>query len=54
MKVEEKPKDEENQKYKVLSADQPGQGKQREEMLPDSPRMSCEQNFRYLIWQGFS
>lgn len=53
MEAEEKPKGTEKKKHKVLSAEQPGQGKQREEMLPDSPRKSCEQNFTYLIWQVF-
>lgn len=53
MEAEEKPKGIEKKKQKVLSAEQPGQGKQREEMLPDSPRKSCEQNFTYLISQVF-
>lgn len=53
MEAEEKPKGTEKKKHKVLSAEQPGQGKQKEEMLPDSPRKSCEQNFTYLIWQVF-
>lgn len=53
LEAEEKPKGKEKQKYMVLSGDQPGQEKQREEMLPDSPWKSCEQNFSYLIRQGF-
>lgn len=52
MEAEEKSKGKEKQKYMILSGDQPSQEKQREEMLPESPRKSCVQNFSYLIWQG--